>query len=224
MKLFTFLILTFILGFSQFASASLIGTDSVEGVNSLYAQDWGHSYTEDSVFNNAGRFKNNQMSALRRGQSARAFEIVTGSAYGFTSGDKLQINAGGCVVDAARSCTGPGYRGWLFRNLPVYSLIGLWSTEATEITALDLTPGVNPAFFIGSLLDIIVPEFSSPLYLFMATNDGYFSDNSGAYSVRIDNLSQIPSPATISQVPNPPAISLLLIGLVLSRRFVSKRA
>ncbi|OUS17223.1 hypothetical protein A9Q88_05190 [Gammaproteobacteria bacterium 50_400_T64] len=206
MKLSAFLILTSLLGFNQIASASLIGVDSVAGVNSLYAQDWGHIYNTGS---------GNEFNALGRGDSARAFEAVTGSAYGFTSGEKLQITASDCVVDAGNSCTGPGYRGGGFRDLPVYSLIGLWSTKAAEIVALDLTPGVNPTFFIGSLLDIIVPDFSSPLYLFMATNDGDFMDNSGAYSVRIDN---------VSQVPTPPVIYLLLIGLVLARRFVLKRA
>ncbi|PCJ37738.1 MAG: hypothetical protein COA75_03180 [Cellvibrionales bacterium] len=206
MKLSTLLVLTSLLGFSPFASASLIGADSVAGVNSLYFQDWGHGYNTGS---------GNEFNALGRGDSARAFEVVTGSAYGFTAGDKLQITASGCVVDDGSNCTGPGYSGGDFRDLPVYSLIGLWSTKAAEIVALDLTSGVNPAFFIGSLLDIIVPDFTSPLYLFMATNDGIFSDNSGAYSVRIND---------VSQVPTPPVIYLLLIGLVLARCFVSKPA
>lgn len=214
MKLLTFLILTSILGSSQFASASIIGTDSVDGVNSLYSQDWGHAYNTGS---------GNEFNALGRGNSARAFEAVTGSAYGFASGDKLQINASSCVVDNGQSCTESDYTGGDFRNLPVYALIGLWSTEAAKIVALDLSQG-NPAFFIGSMLELIVPDFSSSLYLFMATNDGDFEDNSGAYSVRIDNISQVSTPSTTSQVPTPPAIYLLLIGLVLGRRFVSKRA
>ncbi len=203
MKLSLFLVITCVLGFSQAASASLIGDDTVDGRNSLYYSDWGHSYNTGS---------GNQFNAIGRGDSARAFE-VSGNPFGFSSGDHLQISASDCVVDAGSSCTGPGNKGGLFRGLPVYALIGLWSTKAAEIVALDLTPGMNPAFFIGSLLDIIVPDFTSPLYLFMATNDGIFADNSGAYSVRIDN---------ISQVPTPPAIYLLLLGLVLVRRFVSK--
>ena len=82
-------------------------------------------------------------------------------------------------------------------------MIGLWSSDAASIVALDLSHG-NPAFFIGSLLNLTVPDFSSSLYLFMATNDGIFSDNSEAYSVRIDSIGS----ADISQVAVPPAIAI----------------
>lgn len=200
MKFHTLLMVICVTGFSQAASALLIGEDTVDGRNSLYSDDWGHSY-------NTGA--GNEFNALGRGNAARAFEVDSMS-YGFSSGDLLQISAGGCVVDAGSSCTAPDYAGGTFRALPVYSLIGLWSTNATSINPFELLSGVNPAFFIGDLLDIVVPDAISPLYLFLATNDGTFTDNSGAYSVRIDK---------ISQVPTPPVLYLLLIGLLFLKRF-----
>jgi len=203
MKFYTLLVVICVAGFSQAASALLIGQDAVDGGNSLYSDDWGHTY-------NTGI--GNEFNALGRGNPARAF-AVDSAAYGFSSGDHLQISAGACVVDAGGTCTGPSYSGGIFRALPVYSLIGLWSSNATSIDPFELLSGVNPAFFIGDLLDIVVPDASSPLYLFLATNDGTFDDNSGAYSVRIDN---------ISQVPTPPVLYLLLIGLVFLKRFALK--
>ena len=204
MKLFLSLVFTCVAAFSQSACALLIGNDEVDGRNSLYASDWGHDYKGGDYL---------EYDALGQGNSARAFDVGS-VAYGFSSGDKLQISASGCVVDLGEECTGPGYDGGLYRGLHVYGLIGLWSTDAASIVALDLSHG-NPAFFIGSLLELIVPDFSAPLYLFMATNDGIFADNSGAYSVRIDN---------ISQVPVPPAIFLVVLGLLLGRGFIYRRA
>lgn len=193
MKTPLLIILFCLASMSQFCNAALIGTDIVDGRNSLYATDWGHLYN----------------GAIGLGQPARAFE-VNSLAYGFTSGDQLEISASGCVVDLGSSCTEPGYLGGGFRDLPVYSLIGLWSTSAAEIIALDGT-SLNPAFLIGDLLNLVVPDFTSALYLFMATNDGDFSDNSGAYSVQIDKL----LPSATAQVPAPPVLSLMLLGLLL---------
>ncbi|MBV1929981.1 MAG: hypothetical protein KUG81_10780 [Gammaproteobacteria bacterium] len=205
MKFHILLIITCVATFSHTASALLIGEDTVDGRNSLYYDDWGHSYNTGS---------GNQFNAIGRGNPARAFEVGN-NPYGFSSGDLLQIRASGCVVDAGSNCTAPDYMGGIFRALPVYSLIGLWSTNPTSIDPFELFSGVNPAFFIGGLLDIIVPDAISPLYLFMATNDGIFRDNRGAYSVRIDN---------ITQVPTPPVIYLLLVGLVFLKRFVTRSA
>ncbi len=209
MKLCLFLVVTCLAGFNPSASALLIGADTVAGGNSLYASDWGHQYQGGS---------DGEFNALGKGNPARAFG-VDGAAYGFSAGHALRISASGCVVDLGLECTGPGYDGGLYRGLHVYSLIGLWSSDAASIVALDLSDG-NPAFFIGSLLELIVPDFSSSLYLFMATNDGDFSDNSGAYSVRIDSIGN----AGISQVPAPSVIFLVALGLLLVRRFVPNKA
>lgn len=187
---------------SQLSNAALIGIDSVDGPNSLYATDWGHTY-------NTGT--GNEFNAIGRGDQARAFE-VNNLAYGFTSGERLNISASDCIVDMGSTCTEPGYLGGEFRGLPVYSLIGLWSTSAAEIVALDAA-SVNPAFLIGDLLNLVVPDFTSALYLFMATNDGNFADNSGAYSVRIAKT----DPSSTAQVPVPPVLYLMLFGLLLIR-------
>ena len=180
---------------AQSSYAGLIGVDQVQGVNSLYSSDWGHPYNTGS---------GNEFNAIGRGDPARAFE-VSGSAYGFVSGLNLHITASGCVVDAGISCTGPDHLGGDFRGLPVYSLIGIWSTDANSIIPVDMI-SVNPAFLISSLLDLVVPDHTSPLYLFMATNDGMFVDNSGAYDVRIE------------QVPVPSVLWLMMAGLMFFNR------
>lgn len=181
--------------FSQSALASLIGIDTVDGVNSLYTTDWGHPYNTGS---------GNEFNAIGRGLPARAFE-VSSSPFGFLSGTNLHLTATGCTVDAGVSCTGPGNDRGLFRGINVYALIGVWSTSATSITPVDML-SVNPAFYIGSLLDFVVPTFNSPLYLFMATNDGIFRDNSGHYTVRIE------------KVPTPAVLWLMLAGIFFIKR------
>ena len=208
MKTTLLLILFCLASTSQISNAALIGIDSVDGSNSLYATDWGHTY-------NTGT--GNEFNAIGRGDPARAFE-VSNLAYGFTSGERLNISASGCVVDMGSTCTEPGYLGGEFRGLPVYSLIGLWSTSAAEIVALDAA-SVNPAFLIGDLLNLVVPDFTSALYLFMATNDGDFTDNSGAYSVRIAKI----DPSSTAQVPVPAVLYLMLFGLLLIRHLPVRR-
>ncbi len=206
MKTYLFLAIACIAVVSQPASAELIGLDTVDGTHSLYASDWGHAYNTGS---------GNEFNALGRGNLARAFEVAS-TPYGFSSGESLQITATGCTIDSGQSCTGPGNLGGDFRGLPVYSLIGLWSTNALSIVALD-SMSFNPAFLIGNILDLVVPDFTTPLYLFMATNDGNFADNGGAYSVRVDRLTQQ------AQVPAPSVLWLMLFGLLLKTRLIRKR-
>lgn len=203
-----------LLCFTHTASASLIGIDTVDGKNSLYYETWGHPYTGAWGGENA-----EEGNARNVGNPARAFEASSGVPYGFMSGDNIQVTATGCVVDSGSSCTDPDYLGGDFRLLPVYALIGIWSTSSTSITPIDsiiTNPGfVNPAFLIGSSLNLLVPDVSSPLYLFMATNDGNFSDNSGAYTVRIDKLSSVPAPSVIW---------LMLFGILLRKHFLKASA
>jgi hypothetical protein len=201
MKKYLFIIISF-LAFSQPANATLIGTDTVDGRNSLYFETWGHSY--NGAWGGGNAEENN---ANGVGQAARAFQ-VSGTPYGFSSGENIQITATGCVADINETtCTGPGYMGGDFRDLPVYALIGIWSSSPTSIFAID------SSFLIGSFLDLIVPDTSSSLYLFMATNDGNFSDNTGSYSVQIDRLSQVPAPSVLS----------LMLFILLFRKQFSKR-
>lgn len=186
--------------FAQAAGATLIGVDSVDGRNSLYTTDWGHPYT--GIWDGSNGSEHN---AIGAGNPARAF-AVAGVAFGFTPGDQLRLTATGCVIDLGSQCTGPDYMGGLFRELPVYGLIGVWSDSATAISPIDhILP--NPAFFIGALLEFAVPDFGAPLYLYMATNDGNFSDNGGAYTVQIERLAGVPEPGVLA---------LLLGGLLLA--------
>lgn len=183
---------------TQLSHAGLIGTDIVDGQSSLYASDWGHPYNTGS---------GNELNAIGRGNNARAFEVAS-NPYGFTSGTNLHITASGIIIDNGTNGNGPGQHGGDFRNLPVYGLIGIWSSDANTIAPveIDLVSG-NPAFYIGDLLDLIVPTYNSGLlYLFMADNDGGFADNTGAFNVRIET------------VPAPSALLLMLIGFASLRK------
>ncbi|MBQ0840966.1 MAG: hypothetical protein KBT88_14360 [Gammaproteobacteria bacterium] len=191
--------------FSQAADASLIGVDTVDGGNSLYASAWGHPYNTST----SGEY--GAVARTGAGSLARAFEVGSVS-YGFSSGDQLHITATGCVVDNGSNCTGPDYMGGDYRGLPVYALIGVWSSSEAAISPIDLI-SFNPAFVIGALLDVVVPDFASPLYLFMATNDGDFSDNSGAYSVRIEKAGHVPAPSVLS---------LMLFAVFFRKKFFAK--
>src|SRR5690606_3879612 len=97
------------------------------------------------------------------------------------------------------------------RNLPVYSLIGIWSTSADSITPITADPlTLTAPFFIGLEAWLAVPEGFGDLYLFLGENDGYFADNSGFYNVSIG----------VTEVPLPGAALLLAsaLGVLVGRR------
>ncbi|MBC8414784.1 PEP-CTERM sorting domain-containing protein [bacterium] len=93
---------------------------------------------------------------------------------------------------------------FIFRDLPAYSLIGVWSTEQSLISPVD--GGPNPAFFIGSAASLTAPDAASFIYLFLANNDGLFTDNGAGYNVVIET--------TTAPVPEPSTIVLTLAGLM----------
>lgn len=170
------------------AGATMI-TTFVPGDTNLYHDDWGHAYNVTGG--------GNEYDALGRGSAPTAVN------FAFSAGQALDITATGCAVDSGPNCTGPDGHGWLFRGLPVYSLIGVWSTSSSAINPL------NAAFFIGSANQFVVPAFAGPLYLFLANNDGIFADNPSQYGYTVKIKSNVPEPS---------AISILLAGLILVQR------
>ena len=162
-------------------------TDKVPGSHNLYYEDWGHS------FNVVGG--GNEMFAIGGGEAPISF----GDGLAFSSGQQIHIDAKDCVIDASLNCTDPNGYNSLFRGLPVYSLIGVWSSDAETISAVE--PVNNAAFFIGSSQDLIVPDYTDSLYLFLATNDGNYSDNPSTYAYTItisgDESQSIPEPSLL---------------------------
>ncbi|VAW88778.1 hypothetical protein MNBD_GAMMA17-1353 [hydrothermal vent metagenome] len=184
---------------TSYAQATVI-TTTVAGTDNLYYDDWGHSFT-NPVFDN-------ETSALGRGNAPGAVD------YAFSSGQAISISVSGYVVDSGSTATNPdgtylnGYNeGWDFRGLPVYSLIGMWSTSASLIDPIE-----SP-FYIGSLLELIVPTAIDNLYLFLGENDGYFSDNffDDKYNVTIA-VTNVSAPSTLA------LMSLGIIGIAVARR------
>ena len=208
MKKIIVLILMSLAVYSHTSNAALIGIDNVYGENSLYHDDWGHSYIDPL----ASDLSNNEAAALGRGFPAEAWQNASGNAYGFTSGDNLLITATGCVVDNGSACTGPD-GGGNFRGLPVYALIGIWSNDADAIDP------INSPFLVGALLSLIVPDngLSSPLYLFLATNDGIFSDNYYHNGNPVDLFYDTYS-VEISSIPLPATFWLMASGLLFVKR------
>ncbi len=185
----TFLATLLLAGAVQ-AAPVVINTD-VESTDNLFFSDWGHWWTgvEDE--------------ALGEGTPASAVN------WAFNGGDSLHITASGWVVDDGPFSTNPAgqylpdaacqpdctFQDGFFRNLPVYSLIGVWSTSPDAIIPITENPlTLTAPFFIGLEAWLTVPQGFGELYLFLANNDGYFADNSGSYQVSIA-LTPIPRPA-----------------------------
>jgi len=128
-----------------------------------------------------------------------------GSPFDFAGYNSISVTATGCIVDRGPQCTGPeGFPAdGSFRGLTVYSMIGLWSSTGLNITAIG-TP-----FFVGPAAILSVPV--GPAFLFLAENDGVFSDNSGQYDVTVE---AVPEPGTLSLM----ALGGALIGAARRRR------
>ena len=161
----------------------------VNSRDNLYNTDWaGNPYSE--IWNSGcwQPYANalNTPGAL----DARAVKDRKGNVVDFSNG-LISISAKGKVVDAGKKRTNANGYDWLFRGLYVYSLIGIWSSTTNSITA------IGNAFFIGTKGDFFSPL--EPAYLFLANNDGLFSDNTRHYKVTIDYSSNIavPIPASI---------------------------
>lgn len=158
---------------------ALILTHVVGPMDNLYNTNWtGNAFAPGS---------------LGTGVDAESVSLG-GSPYDFSGNASILVSATGCIVDAGAACTGPdGLPPSTFRGLIVYSMIGLWSSTGTSITAIGVP------FNVGSAAVLAVPG-GGPAYLFLAENDGNFSDNTaGLYDVTIE-------------VPEPGTLSLLFLG------------
>jgi hypothetical protein len=213
----------------------------VSAVENLYYTDWGHWWygptdgdkqvpnNTDGALNDGAAAKyvsfNGQPFSFDYSQVKSVNISVTGSVRDFSN--TVYTDANGCATPSVcREAEDPIYKG-----LPVYSLIGLWSTTADYITPVKFDSNgkgyafgdlgyddeefystTASPFFIGTNLTIdfasIMPASAQHLYLFMAENDGAFSDNFAEdhYSATIT--------VTTSDVPVPPAAFLLGSGLL----------
>ncbi|MBP0018817.1 MAG: PEP-CTERM sorting domain-containing protein [Cyanobacteria bacterium SBLK] len=176
-------------------------TDTVSADRNLYHDDWGHPYTVP----NGG----NELFALGRGSAPIAF----GNGFAFSSGQQLDIAAQGCViVGPVTNCPDPdGQPPTIFRELTVLSLIGVWSSDANTINA------INDPFFVGSSLDLVVPDYTDSLYLFLGINDGSFAENpsSSFHTVTIsgEDPEVVPEPSAILGI-----LAFGVFGTCLSRK------
>lgn len=172
---------------ASLASAASVSIDTtVAGTDNLYYTNWGHWWTgaEDGAL------------AAEGSQAAHAVNFE-GSAFNFAGYTNISIAASGYVVDAGTTATDANGNPALwtepnFRLQPVYGLIGIWSSSATEIVPLG-EDWKSSIFFVGTNASFTVPGVESA-YLFLAENDGIFSDNSGEYNVHLE-ATAVPVPA-----------------------------
>lgn len=202
--------------FSASANASPFTFDDVvDSHDNLFFTDWGHWYTtdDDAALGAVGS------NAARAMQSA-------GTSFNFSAFDTLKISATGAVQAHGSVETGPdgchkldcSLHDGNFRMLPMYGLIGIWSSSATEILPFgdwkDLTSGLG-LLYIGNFATLSIPDFPAA-YLFLATNDGAFSDNSGEFEVKF-----------VADIPEPGMLALLcagIIGVAMMRKRLVKQA
>ena len=144
------------------------------------------------------------------------FNLLDFTTVGFVQdngiGEGISItDADGLLMGTGQPTNFPSPNFW---GLPVYSLIGIFSTTADYITPLATTveqaqdvanlgdPSLS-AFSIGTALSLDISSFSNvpALYLFLGENDGYFLDNGlvdesmniGAYDVTIEAVVPLPA-------------------------------
>lgn len=127
--------------------------------------------------------------------------------------DSFQMRVTGEVVDAGPFATGPDgcpdpnapcyfnpdNNNGIYNFLPAYSVIGVWSTTPDIINFITPEGGtswIDALVSVGSGGTFHVPTGYSSAFLFLAENDGFFTDNDpiGDYEVTI---SLVPVPATL---------------------------
>lgn len=190
------------------AAQATIITHRVDAMQNLYFDAWGHPYTE--TWDGVTR-ESNERSGINRGQPAEVVSNVSG-AFNFAGWGSVHVQANGQSAINGTIAYGPdGVGGPPWRELLLYSLIGVWSTSDTGIA------NNGDPFNVGSINELMVPSGPSA-YLFLAFNDGNYDDNNdgplfgaGGYTVRLSE-SPIPEPASAG------LIALGLSVLVLRRR------
>lgn len=170
------------------ASQAVVLSHTVDGRDNLYNTAWTGNPYPGAI---------NSLSAL----DARSVQSGA-SPFDFSPFDSVIVVADGLVVDAGATATDADGQAGLFRGLRVYSMIGLWSSTGTSITAL------GSPFFVGTSASLTVPNAPSA-FLFLAENDGNFADNSGEYSVRLETVGGV-------AVSEPGALALLVASFAIA--------
>ena len=172
--------------------------------DNLFFDTWGHPYTleidlEEPDLGGAG--------------VGNAPPVVSdaGMPFNFAPFDVVDITATGLIVDINITATPPSGSQdpefiFEFRELLVYSVIGIWSTTSNEITPIGLL-NPHPAFNVGAAATISIPDVPTA-FLFLSDNDGWFDDNTGSYDVTL-HARVVPLPAPIFLL----GFSLGLLGL-----------
>jgi len=167
----------------------------VDSMDALYFTSWGHPYT--AIYDGT----NNQAAGVGRGAPAEAVPTD------FAAFAEVEIAATGANAINGTSAFGPdGISGSFFRALPVYSLIGVWSTSSSAIVP------IGGSFFIGDSATLLVPSAPSA-FLWLGFNDGIFDDNLDAPLNGGPGFS-----VTLTGVPEPSTLALFALALALLRK------
>jgi hypothetical protein len=113
------------------------------------------------------------------GYSTGGAQPAVSTGINACSGGTVTVTSTGCAVDDGPNCTGPNGYADLFRGLPVYALIGAWSTDPSVLTA---DTAASAPFFVGADATLTAPTGAGPYYLFLGENDGNFGDNGAGYT------------------------------------------
>jgi hypothetical protein len=212
------------------ATAATISLDHRVGPkDNLFFEDWGHGYDSDYVTGNPA-LNGIEAFGLNAGVKARAVQNG-GSAFNFADFDFIDVGAVGKIYDKNPSTwTDPDGRdqrgnfavddinnpGRWFRDLEVYSLIGIWSSTADKITPIGALGGPGeaqskPAFSIGRFNTLFIPT-GAQVFLFLANNDGWFDDNEPVLPPGTVNWYDVTITADNISTPVPLPAPLVLLG------------
>lgn len=188
------------------ASATTIINQNVLGTANLYNTAFGSSgnpFPEAEATIGATNATAVQFSgsAFNFSGAAQINFSTTGAVQDNGLGVNSITDADGIITSGPNAGSDTGFGDGNFRGLPVYSLIGIFSTTSDVITPLgasidtaNLGDPLMSAFFIGTSLNLSTIPSVPELFLFLAENDGGFFDNTGSYDVTIE-VTPVPLPA-----------------------------